>query len=253
MEIRAQGGDDLLFDLEMIGRLLLAAVLGGLIGAERENSYRGAGLRTHALVATAAALVIIVSAYGFNEVLAPGAVVLDPSRVAAQVVTGIGFLGAGIIIFRKNAIRGLTTAASIWAVAALGLAAGCGLYVIAIGATSILSFILIGVKKIEKTFFTQKHMDTLTIHLNTTRIRAVTDKLKRDNLKVLTMTVQANKQGHSIVKVEAIAEEKVFAAVFQELHSIPDVENVSYTGRVLSIGEGDLGDLDDDVEVDETN
>jgi putative Mg2+ transporter-C (MgtC) family protein len=232
----------------MIMRLLLAAVLGGLIGAEREQSYRGAGLRTHALVATAAALVIIVSAYGFTDVLSPGRVILDPSRVAAQVVTGIGFLGAGIIIFRKNAVRGLTTAASIWAVAAVGLAAGAGLYVVAIGATSILSFILIGIKKIEKTFFTQKHMDRLTIQLNANGIRAVTDKLKRDNLKVLTMTVQANKQGQSVLKVEAIAEEKVFAILFQELHAIPDVENVSYTGRLLPISEGVLDDFDDDVE-----
>jgi len=244
----AARGSKLPFNVEMIWRLLLAAVLGGLIGAEREQSYRGAGLRTHALVATAAALVIIVSAYGFNEVLAPGRIVLDPSRVAAQVVTGIGFLGAGIIIFRKNAVRGLTTAASIWAVAAVGLAAGAGLYIVAVAATSILSFILIGVKKIEKTFFTQKHMDTLTIQLNTTRIRSVTDKLKRENLKVLTMTVQANKQGQSIVKVEAIAEEKVFAAVFQELHAVPDVENVSYTGRLLPMGEGALEDFDDDLE-----
>ena len=140
------------FNVEMILRLLLAAVLGAWIGAEREQSYRGAGLRTHALVATAAALAIIVSAYGFTQVLAAGRVILDPSRVAAQVVTGIGFLGAGIIIFRKNAVRGLTTAASIWAVAAVGLAAGSGLYIIAVGATAILSFILIGVKKIEKTF-----------------------------------------------------------------------------------------------------
>ena len=236
------------FNLEMILRLLLAAGLGGVIGAEREQSYRGAGLRTHALVATAAALAIIVSAYGFNQVLAPGRVILDPSRVAAQVVTGIGFLGAGIIIFRKNAVRGLTTAASVWAVAAVGLAAGAGLYIVAIGATSILCFILVGIKKIEKTFFTQKHMDRLTIQLNANVIRTVTDKLKKDNLKVLTMTVQANKQGQSILKVEAIAEEKVFAVLFQELRAMPGVENVSYTGRLLAIADGLIEETDDDIE-----
>jgi len=236
------------FNVEMILRLLLAAALGGMIGAEREQSYRGAGLRTHALVATAAALAIIVSAYGFTQVLAAGRVILDPSRVAAQVVTGIGFLGAGIIIFRKNAVRGLTTAASVWAVAVVGLAAGAGLYTIAVGATAILSFILVGVKKIEKRFFTQKHINRLTVQLNANAIRPVTDKLKKDNLKVLTMTVQANKQGQSILKVEAIAEEKVFALLFQELHAIPEVENVSYTGRLLPIADGSIEELEEDIE-----
>ena len=109
--------------LEVIIRLVVAAVLGSLIGLERERLDRGAGLRTHALVATASALIIIVSAYGFSDVLQEGRIVLDPSRVAAQVVSGIGFLGAGTIILRKNAIRGLTTAASVWAVAGIGLAA----------------------------------------------------------------------------------------------------------------------------------
>ena len=110
--------------LEVVIRLLVAAVLGSLIGLERERLDRGAGLRTHALVATASALIIIVSAHGFSDVLQEGRIVLDPSRVAAQVVSGIGFLGAGTIILRKNAIRGLTTAASVWAVAGIGLAAG---------------------------------------------------------------------------------------------------------------------------------
>ena len=106
-------------------RLLAAAGLGAVIGFERERLDRGAGLRTHALVSTASALVIIVSAYGFMDVVtANHTIVLDPSRIAAQVVSGIGFLGAGTIILRKNAIRGLTTAASVWAVAGIGLAAG---------------------------------------------------------------------------------------------------------------------------------
>jgi len=143
-------------ELEMVLRLLLAAILGGLIGAERERRVnRGAGLRTHALVCTASALVMVVSAYGFSSVLAAGKVVLDPSRVAAQVVSGIGFLGAGIIIFRKNAVRGLTTAASIWAVAAIGLACGCGLYICAVAGTTIMSLILTVLKKVEQKYFPQ--------------------------------------------------------------------------------------------------
>src|SRR5580658_2662035 len=100
------------FEFEVLFRLLLAALLGGLIGAEREGRLNsGAGLRTHALVSVASALVMIVSTYGFMSVLSPGKIVLDPSRVAAQVISGVGFLGAGIIIFRRNTVRGLTTAA----------------------------------------------------------------------------------------------------------------------------------------------
>ena len=91
-------------------RLAVATLLGALIGLERERLERAAGLRTHALVALASALIMIVSGYGFAEL---GATPRDPTRMAAQVVSGIGFLGAGVIIFRKNAVRGLTTAASI--------------------------------------------------------------------------------------------------------------------------------------------
>ena len=236
-------------DVEMILRLLLAAVLGGVIGVEREQSYLGAGLRTHALVASAAALAMIVSAHGFGEVINPGKVVLDPSRVAAQVITGIGFLGAGIIIFRKNAVRGLTTAASVWAVAAVGLAAGAGLYIIAIAATGILCFILFGIKKIEKTFFAQKHVHRLRVQLKSTAIRTVTDKLKRDNLKIGGMNIQTAKEGESVIKVEAIAEEKVFAQLFQELQATSGVESVSYTGRLLSISNGSGEDFDDEVDL----
>src|SRR5580704_16646241 len=108
---------------DLILRLVAAAVLGSLIGLERQRLDKSAGLRTHMLVSVGSALVMIVSAYGFEEVLSPGRVVLDPSRVAAQVVSGIGFLGAGAILRQDQSVHGLTTAASIWTVAAVGLAA----------------------------------------------------------------------------------------------------------------------------------
>jgi len=133
---------------ELVGRLLLAAALGSIIGFERERSVRAAGLRTHMLVSVGSCLIIIVSAYGFNTVLGRY-VVLDPSRVAAQVVSGIGFLGAGSIILRNEAVKGLTTAASIWAVAAIGLASGAGLYTAAIASTLIILAILAGLKPLE--------------------------------------------------------------------------------------------------------
>jgi putative Mg2+ transporter-C (MgtC) family protein len=115
---------------EALLRLALAATLGGLIGFERELREREAGLRTHMLVAMGSALFTIVSAYGFHDFLAAGQSVVraDPTRIAAQIVTGIGFLGAGAIIRQGLSVRGLTTAATLWVVAAIGLAAGAGYY-----------------------------------------------------------------------------------------------------------------------------
>ena len=124
---------------EALLRLALAAALGGLIGVERELREREAGLRTHLLVALGSALFTIVGAYGFHEFLSTGASVVraDPTRIAAQIVTGIGFLGAGAIIRQGISVRGLTTAATLWVVAAVGLAAGAGYYSVAVITTAL--------------------------------------------------------------------------------------------------------------------
>jgi putative Mg2+ transporter-C (MgtC) family protein len=120
---------------QIIIRLVVAAVLGSAVGIERERLNWVAGLRTHMLVCVGAALLMIVSTFGFMDVLSYERVGLDPSRVAAQVVSGIGFLGAGTIVLRRKVVHGLTTAASLWTVAAVGLAVGSGLYVAAVTAT----------------------------------------------------------------------------------------------------------------------
>ena len=131
--------------LEMVLRLLLSAGLGMVVGLERLHAHKSAGLRTHMLVCMGAALFTVVSIYGFS------AAKTDPSRVAAGVVTGIGFLGAGAIIHTQDGgLRGLTTASSIWAVAAIGLAAGTGMYIVASAATAIVLVILYVLKKVEK-------------------------------------------------------------------------------------------------------
>jgi putative Mg2+ transporter-C (MgtC) family protein len=140
----------LLSNWEMTARLILSAGLGSLIGAERERLVWAAGLRTHMLVCTGATLFMIVSAYGFTQVTGAYHVVLDPSRVAAQVVSGIGFLGAGSILLRGDVVRGLTTAASLWTVAAIGLAVGGGLYMPSVAATIIILVILAGIKPLEE-------------------------------------------------------------------------------------------------------
>jgi putative Mg2+ transporter-C (MgtC) family protein len=118
-----------------IGDLALAFALSAAIGLEQEIRHRSAGLRTHTLVGFAAALIVLVSKYGFTDVLSAH-VTLDPSRVAAQIVSGIGFIGAGLIFVRRDAVRGLTTAAAIWLTAAVGMAAGAGLPVLALVVTA---------------------------------------------------------------------------------------------------------------------
>lgn len=118
-----------------LGELTLAFVLSALVGLEREIRQKSAGLRTYTLVGVAAALFMLISKYGFNDVLGTGRVVLDPSRVAAQVVSGIGFIGGGVIFMRRDVVRGLTTAASVWLTAALGMACGAGLPVLAVATT----------------------------------------------------------------------------------------------------------------------
>ncbi len=125
-----------------IVELLIAFGLTALIGLEREVHGKAAGLRTQTIVGTAAALILIISKYGFADVLVPGTVEVDPSRVAAQIVSGIGFLGAGLIITRQGAVHGLTTAAAIWECAAIGMAAGAGLVTLAIVVT-ILHFVIV--------------------------------------------------------------------------------------------------------------
>lgn len=129
---------------EQVAELLIAFALSSVIGLERQLRGKSAGLRTQAIVGTASALIVLVSKYGFSDVLASGTVSLDPSRVAAQIVSGIGFLGAGLIITRQGAIRGLTTAAAVWETAAIGMAAGAGLPILAVVVTALHFVIVLG-------------------------------------------------------------------------------------------------------------
>lgn len=120
-------------EMECFARILIAAICGALIGYERNNRLKEAGIRTHLIVALAAALIMVVSKYGFGDVIGSPGIALDPSRIAAQIVTGVGFLGAGMIFVRNQSISGLTTAAGVWATAGIGMAVGAGLYGLGIG------------------------------------------------------------------------------------------------------------------------
>lgn len=123
------------FEAEMLLRILLAAICGLAVGYERKNRRKDAGIRTHIMVCLGAALIMIVSKYGFEDILGKSGIALDPSRIAAQIVTGVGFLGAGIIFVRNQMVNGLTTAAGIWVIAGVGMAIGSGLYIIGIVST----------------------------------------------------------------------------------------------------------------------
>lgn len=123
------------FHWQMFVRLLVAAALGSIVGYEREHVGKPAGVRTHGMVALGAALFTVVSLYGFGGVG-------DPGRVAAQIVTGIGFLGAGAILHSRGSVHGLTTAASLWVTAAIGVAVGVGMYVMSME-TAVLVFLLL--------------------------------------------------------------------------------------------------------------
>ena len=158
--------------------ILIAALLGGAIGLEREYRAKEAGFRTHFLVALGAALFMILSAHGFEGVLTTENHRLDVSRIAAQVVSGIGFIGAGTIIFQKHAVRGLTTAAGLWVTAAIGMAAGAGLFLLSTATTLLVLLCLeaqnvllrrLGHRHLDIPFAadTREDVDRVLQHLNT--------------------------------------------------------------------------------------
>jgi putative Mg2+ transporter-C (MgtC) family protein len=158
-------------------RLAVAALLGSLVGFERERLLWSAGIRTHMLVSVGACLFMIVSAYGFQNATLMPHVMLDPSRVAAQVVSGIGFLGAGSILLRGNSVRGMTTAASIWTVAALGLASGGGMFFAASVSTAIVLLILAGLKPLEEAY--RARIQSCVFHMRSERAAIPFDELKK--------------------------------------------------------------------------
>ncbi|MBN9014776.1 MAG: MgtC/SapB family protein [Rhizobiales bacterium] len=236
-------------------RLGVAAVLGGLVGLERERLERAAGLRTHAVVAVASALIMIVSAYGFSDVLVEGnPIVLDPSRIAAQVVSGIGFLGAGVIIFRKNAVRGLTTAASVWSVAGIGLACGGGLLTTAVIATAFILIVQAGLRPVERKFFDHHYPQLVTMRLRRAdgNLASVEAAIKRSGLHLRGLRLRPARGGsEDRVELEfsSLPPERA-SGLLDALRGIDGVRLVTYTygpPRALNgDANADSGSDDDD-------
>ena len=186
---------------EFVLRLFVAAMLGGVIGLEREYRAKEAGFRTHFLVALGSGLFMILSQFGFNDVLAHyEQVSLDPSRIASQVVTGIGFIGAGTIIFQKHVVRGLTTAAGLWVTSAIGMTAGAGMYVLSIATTVLVLLCL------EALYFILQHFGTrnITVTFSTPKEENIQPVLQRLRDKEITidsyeMTRKDTSSGHYFV------------------------------------------------------
>ena len=179
-------------------RILCAAILGGLVGLEREYRAKEAGFRTHFLVGLGAAVFMILSKYGYDDVVKTELVRLDPSRIAAQVVSGIGFIGAGCIIFQRHVVRGLTTAAGLWVTSAIGLACGSGMYVLATAATILVLLCL------EAVSFIHNRFGAKTISLTfsaTTRegIREVLDTLQKETVDVLSYEMKTHRSSEGEV------------------------------------------------------
>lgn len=218
-------------------RLLVAAALGGLIGFERERLERGAGLRTHALVATASALIMLVSSYGFADVVtANHTVVLDPSRIAAQVVSGIGFLGAGLIILRRNTVYGLTTAASVWAVAALGLACGAGMLIPAAVSTGIFLIILTALKQVELRLFSHKRVAPVKIRLHRQegQIAAIEAAVRASSLELRQLAFKSDTQpdeGVITLELQGGNSERV-AALAERLQAVPGIQEITFSRHI---------------------
>lgn len=154
-----------MIELEYLLRIVLSVFLGFFIGLERKARFKEAGIRTHTIVSSGAALIMIVSKYGFNDMI--GVTNVDATRIASQIVSGIGFIGAGMIIYRKQVVHGLTTAAGVWATAGVGMAAGAGLYIVAVGSTALL-ILFQCIMHIKCKLFSTKHYVKLKINYEVT-------------------------------------------------------------------------------------
>ena len=189
---------------EFILRLLAATAMGAAIGFEREYHAKEAGLRTHLLVALGSCLFMILSIYGFDFMLGRDHVSFDPSRIAAQVVTGIGFIGAGTIIFQKQAVRGLTTAAGLWVTAAIGLACGNGMYWVAL-ITTVIVLVSLGLINVYLPYFSQKEHTVTFLVEDYTVLTEVMENLHREKITVLNYEMHKDAEennGKMLVSLE---------------------------------------------------
>ncbi len=216
---------DLLRDLEYLLRIFTAMILGMLIGNERKNRMKSAGMRTHALVALGSALVMVVSKYGFSDTVQG-----DGARLAAQVVSGVGFLGAGMIYVRHNLVSGLTTAAGVWTTAGIGLAIGSGMYLI--GICSAVMLLIMQNLSHKLPFFSNLAASVLiriTIQKKPNAVKDIENLLKGLNVEILNVQIQKTQKDKIMLEFDVIYPKTLDQSV---LFSI-----LAESDDVISIGE----------------
>ena len=212
-----------MFSAAFLLRIAAAALLGGLIGIERGFRAKEAGFRTHFLVALGAAVFMVLSAHGFDDVVFSDNIRLDVSRIAAQVVSGIGFIGAGTIIFQRQAVHGLTTAAGLWVTAAIGMAAGAGLYLIAAFTTAL---VLLGLEVLHSLL---PHVNNRTITATfiireRSQLDRLLEQLKADGVIISGFTSSTDGDGRLVVKLDMKAAHSKYSDKL--LHLLMELDGV---------------------------
>ncbi|MBK5350067.1 methyltransferase [Bacillus mycoides] len=214
--------------IDFIIRIGVAGLLGAIIGIEREIRSKEAGLKTHFLVAVGSALIMVVSKYAFSDIVFEEHMALDPSRIAAQVVSGVGFLGAGTIIIQKQAVKGLTTAAGLWATAGIGLAIGAGMYVVGIGA---MILVLIGLEIVSRIFKVQfLFPQNITVQMCINKheaVQQILEMLQVKGIPILSYEVETSQQETEIVykvgmQLKNISSEEKNAFI-QHMQTLPEI------------------------------
>ncbi|MCX7921161.1 MAG: MgtC/SapB family protein [Clostridia bacterium] len=221
--------DSIQFYIAIVVRLLIACILGGIIGYERENMHRPAGFRTHILVCVGSALVMVTSEFIFKRYSSQ--VNMDPARLGAQVISGIGFLGAGTIIREGFNVKGLTTAASLWAVSCVGIAAGIGFYEGAIVATVLIYLTLIVLKRMERYLSKRNRYRVIYVHSGDIngQIGHVSNVLEKNNIiiKKIEFINSESDKGHLVMKfLIKIPYDLKIGDIINSLHKIEGVLKV---------------------------
>src|SRR5699024_397336 len=213
----------------MILRILIALLLSGMIGFEREINNHSAGFRTHILVGVGACLMMLLSLYGFNDFQDDVSIRFDPARIPSYVISGIGFLGAGTIIVYGGTIRGLTTAASIWAVAGLGLVIGNGMYDLAVFTTIVILLSLIFLNHFETNFVKREILKTLEIKIDkNAEVNDIIALLETLQVMVLDIEIQKNRSNIQILSLRVKFSTKLNRTnVYQEVLKLDKVQSIS--------------------------
>ena len=214
--------------LEFLVRILLAGICGGIIGYERKSRNKEAGIRTHLIVASGAALIMIVSKYGFSDILGDKGIALDPSRIAAQIVTGVGFLGAGMIFMRKNTISGLTTAAGIWATSAIGMAIGSGLYLLGI-VTAVLIVLVQIILHQNHRWLKESYKEELSfvIDRNKDALKDLQERLKGLQIEILNVTLTQEQDSYQVDLVVSFPDTYQAARLLDVFHEVDYIHEIN--------------------------